>query len=162
MSVPRLIIDTNVLVSAFTSAQGAPRQVLRRVLSGRAQPLITVPLFVEYEAVLARPQTRERCPLSGPEQRKLFNALMACTQLIEVYYLWRPNLRDEADNHVLELAVAAADAPIVTYNTKDFNAAELKFPHIRALTPAQWLKAMDSTGPQVPRPGQRTGHNPKE
>jgi putative PIN family toxin of toxin-antitoxin system len=137
----RVILDSNVLVSAFTSAEGASRQVLRSVLNSEADALISVPLFAEYESVLGRPETRRRCPLTISEQGRLFDAFLSRTQLVEVYYRWRPNLPDEGDNHILELAVAAGDAPIVTYNRRDFRGGQLRFPSIIVETPAAWLKS---------------------
>jgi putative PIN family toxin of toxin-antitoxin system len=139
VALPQLILDSNVLVSAFTSAAGASRQVLRRILSGEAQALISMPLFCEYESVLARPGTQQRCPLSAAEQTQLFDALLAHTQWVEIYYRWRPNLHDEGDNHVLELAIAAGAAPIVTFNRRDFKGGELRFPAIIVQTPGAWL-----------------------
>jgi putative PIN family toxin of toxin-antitoxin system len=137
----RVILDTNVLVSAFTSSEGGSRKVLREVLSGDVVALLSVPLFVEYEAVLAQPETQRRCPLSTAEQGRLFDSFLSRTQLVEVYYRWRPNLRDEADNHVLELAVAAGDAPIVTFNRRDFRGGELRFPDLVVQTPGAWLRS---------------------
>lgn len=67
-----------------------------------------------------------------PEQA---GALGAC-----IYYLWRPNLLDEADNHVLELAVAARAAAIMTHNRADLVRSELRFPELRILAPAELLK----------------------
>jgi predicted nucleic acid-binding protein len=53
----------------------------------------------------------------------------------------RPNLRDEADNHVVELAVAGAADAIVTANVRGFRlAAQLRFPQRVVLTPAQAVK----------------------
>lgn len=141
MAMSRVILDSNVLVSAFTSSEGASRQVLRSVLNGAAEALISVPLFAEYESVLGRPETQRRCPLSVAEQGRLFDAFLARTRLVEVYYRWRPNLPDEGDNHVLELAVAAGDAPIVTFNRRDFRGGELRFPSIIVQTPDAWLKS---------------------
>ncbi len=141
MAPARTILDTNVLVSAFTSAEGAARAVLRQVLGGQIDALLSVPLFVEYEAVMARPETRRRSPLSTTEQERLFDAFLARTQLVEVYYRWRPSLRDEGDNHVLELAVAAGDAPVVTFNRRDFRTGELRFPDLVVQTPGAWLKS---------------------
>jgi putative PIN family toxin of toxin-antitoxin system len=138
---PSVILDTNVLVSAFTSAEGASRQILRRLLLGQAQALISVSLFAEYESVLARPDTQERCPLPSSAQAHLFDAFLSRTRLVEVYYRWRPNLPDESDNHVLELAVAAGDAPIVTLNRRDFRGGELRFPSLVVQTPAAWLRS---------------------
>jgi len=138
---PSVILDTNVLVSAFTSVEGASRQILRRLLRGQAQALISVSLFAEYESVLARPETQKRCPLSSSEQTYLFDAFLSRTKLVEVYYRWRPKLPDENDNHVLELAVAAGDAPIVTFDRRDFHGGELRFPSLDIQTPAAWLKS---------------------
>lgn len=141
MNVPYLVLDSNVLVSAFTSGKGASRELLRAVLRGECVAAISVPLFLEYEDVLARPQVRRRCALSLEEQEQLFDAFLARTELVEVYYRWRPNLRDESDNHVLELAIAAGGIPIVTFNRRDFAGGELRFPGLVVQTPAAWLKA---------------------
>ena len=136
----KIVVDTNVLVSAFTSGDGASREVLHRILIGHVQPVISTPLFAEYENVLSRPEMQARCPLSEAEQGALFDAFIAKTQMIEVYFSWRTNLRDEGDNLVVELAVAASPCNIVTHNLRDFANAELKFPSVKVLTPAQWLK----------------------
>lgn len=138
--INRIIIDTNVLVSAFSSAEGSSRVVLRGVLTGRWQPLVSLPLFTEYEDVLGSTEVMERCPLPACEREELLDAVLSRCQVIEVYFAWRPNLRDEDDNHVFELAVAAQDAPLLTWNVRDFASAELRFPKVRVRTPAQWLK----------------------
>ena len=136
----RIILDTNVLVAALTSPDGASRAVLRGVLQGLWEPMISLPLFMEYEDVMARREVLERCPLPEEERQALLDALMSRCTLVEVYYAWRPNLRDEGDNHVFELAVAAQDAALLTWNLRDFASAELRFPQVRVLTPAQWMK----------------------
>ena len=128
-----------MLVSALTSAEGTSRVVLRSALEGRWLPLVSLSLFLEYEDVFSRVNVIARCPLSETERQDLLDAYTACCQMIELYYTWRPNLRDEGDNHVFELAVAAQDATLLTWNLRDFASAELRFPNIRVLTPAQWL-----------------------
>jgi uncharacterized protein len=138
-----VILDTNVLVSAFTSADGASRQILRRVLRGEAVALVSVALYAEYCDVLSREELRLRCPLRPVEIDELLDAFLSASEMVEVFYNWRPNLRDEADNRVFELAVAAADAPLVTYNLRDFAQPQLKFPHLRIMSPAQWLASLN-------------------
>ena len=96
-------------------------------------------LFLEYEAVMGRPPFREACRLTQEEQTALFTDFLSVCRWVEVYYLWRPNLPDEGDNHLVELAVAAGAEWIVTQNIRDFARSELKFP-ARVVTPAQWLK----------------------
>jgi predicted nucleic acid-binding protein len=53
--------------------------------------------------------------------------------------LWRPNLPDEADNHVVELAVAGGAEAIVTHNKRDFARAELHFPGLRVASPGELI-----------------------
>ncbi len=64
---------------------------------------------------------------------------MASCSWTTIYYLWRPNLPDEADNHLIELAIAGNAHMIVTYNKKDFSRSALLFPHLAIVTPEQLL-----------------------
>ena len=70
----------------------------------------------------------------------VFDGLLSCSQWVEVFYAWRPNLPDEADNHLIELGVAAQAEAIVTRNLRDVSRGELKFPLLRVLTPGQCLE----------------------
>jgi uncharacterized protein len=140
MSIPSIILDTNVLVAALGSAEGTSRAVLRGALLGRWKPLISLPLFTEYEDVLSRDETLARSKLSVQDCQELLDALLSVSELVEIYYAWRPNLRDEGDNHVFELAVAAGDAVLLTWNLRDFTRTELRFPHLRIMTPADWMR----------------------
>jgi len=97
-------------------------------------------LYAEHEAVLGRPALFARCRLSVLERDELFDIYMARCRWTRVYYLWRPNLSDEADNHLIELAVAAGAEAIVTRNKRDFQGAELKFDNLAVLTPAECLR----------------------
>ena len=131
----RIVVDTNVFVAATWSTRGASRQVLRRCLLGRYEPLMSQALFAEYESVLARPGLFDRSPISGEERAALWAALVSRCLWVRVYYLWRPNLPDEADNHVVELAVAGNAEAIVTHNTRHFRRNELRFPGLGIVTP---------------------------
>jgi predicted nucleic acid-binding protein len=55
-----------------------------------------------------------RCPASHIEVVDLLEAFCAVSEWVPIFYLWRPNLRDEGDNHVLELAAAGNAHWIVT------------------------------------------------
>lgn len=66
---------------------------------------------------------------------------MAVCQWVHVYYLWRPNLPDEGDNHIVELAIAGYAQTIVTNNTRDFKKPELLFPRINIIKPNEFLEA---------------------
>ncbi|MFN7299643.1 MAG: putative toxin-antitoxin system toxin component, PIN family, partial [Pseudanabaena sp.] len=65
---------------------------------------------------------------------------MSVCQWIDIYYLWRPNLRDEADNHLIELAIAGNAQIIATKNIKDFLNSDLIFPNLSILKPEQIVR----------------------
>ena len=136
----RVVIDTNVFVSALLRADGRARAVLRLALRSDIKPVIGNALFAEYEDVLARAQLWAKCPLSEDERTELFEALLSVSDWVRIHFLWRPNLPDEADNHVLELAVAAGAEAIVTANVRDFGRTDLLFPNVSILTPRAFLK----------------------
>ena len=142
MACTRVIVDTNVIASALTSAAGANREVIRCCLSGLVEPLIGNALFHEYESLAARPSVRARCPLTPKEQDELLDAFFATCTWVRITFRWRPNLQDESDNHLFELAVAGGAAMIVTNNVRDLRSGELVFPDIGILTPAEFLKTL--------------------
>ena len=78
--------------------------------------------------------------LSAKERGEVFDGLLNRCRWVEVFYAWRPNLPDEADNHLIELAVAAQAHVIVTRNLRDVSRGELKFPSLKVLTPEQCLE----------------------
>jgi predicted nucleic acid-binding protein len=98
-------------------------------------------LLAEYEDVLGRSELFADAVLSTKERGEVFDALMNRCRWVEVFYAWRPNLPDEADNHLIELAVAAQADAIVTRNLRDVARGELKFPTLRVLTPEQCPEA---------------------
>jgi len=97
-------------------------------------------LFAEYENVSARLHILEKCPVSADDIQALMEAFCSVAEWVSMYYLWRPNLADEADNHLLELAAAGNAQWIATNNVRNFKRAELLFPGIRILTPEQVLE----------------------
>ena len=93
--------------------------------------------FWEYEAVLKREKILELLDVSLEEVDLVLAALLAIARRSNVHYLWRPNLQDEGDNHVLESAVASG-AIIITKNIRDFFSSDLRFPELVILTPQQF------------------------
>jgi putative PIN family toxin of toxin-antitoxin system len=135
-----LVIDTNVLVGALLRGGGASRRVLRACLSGHYQALMGAALFTECEDVLARQALWASALVPAKEREEVFDALVSRCRWVEVFFAWRPNLPDEADNHLVELAVAGNARAIVTRNIRDLTRGELRFPGLSVLTPEQCLE----------------------
>ena len=131
----RVVVDTNVVVAALGSPDGASREVLRRCLHGSYAPLIGESLFWEYESVLRREEPFAKSRASPAERNALWAALASRCEWIRVRYLWRPNLPDEGDNHIMDLALAGEAQAIITYNTADFRGGDLLFLQVRIVTP---------------------------
>ena len=134
------VIDTNVVVAACWSEHGAGREVVKHCLRGHYRPIIGAALFAEYEDVFGRDAVFARSPLSRSERMEVFRGFLAVCRWTEVYYAWRPNLPDEADNHLMELAVAGRAQAIITRNVRDLARGELRFPAIQILQPEQCIK----------------------
>ncbi len=135
-----LVIDTSVIISALIGQKGPSREVLRKALLSEYKPLISNALFQEYEDVSNREQIRAICPLSNNEITELLNAFYSICSWVPIYYLWRPNIPDEGDNFLIELALAGNATHIVTNNIRDLKNAELKFPSLEILTPETLLR----------------------
>ena len=134
-----VVIDTDVLVAGVRGSGDANR-VLQCCLDGQYRPLMGAALLAEYEDVMGRPLLWKRSRLSATEREELLDIFLSVCVWTHIYYAWRPNLPDEADNHVIELAVAGQAKYVVTRNTRDLWHGELRFPQLRVVTPGEILK----------------------
>jgi len=135
----RVVLDTSVLVAAARSARGASHALLSRLPDARFQPVVSVPLFVEYRAVLLRPENLLLRP--PPQAEGFLDFLLSTAHLQEIFFHWRPALPDPDDDLILELAVAASCRYVVTHNLRDFRGME-KWA-TAAVTPGGFLKLIE-------------------
>ena len=133
-----IVIDTNVFVAALRSAGGASRVVLRGALVGRYEPLFGNALWLEYQDLLNRPVWGDQT--TATERLQVLAALASRARWVRIYYAWRPNLPDEGDNHLIELAIAGGATAIVTHNVGDLRGGELRLGRLGILTPTQLLQ----------------------
>ena len=121
---------------------GASAKVVELCLRGHLQPVMGASLLAEYEDVLHRQALFANCRLNLAQRENLLDIFLSSCLWRHTYFSWRPNLRDEGDNHIVELAVAAAVSGVVTWNTRDFVSMELRFPALKFLSPPQFLKEL--------------------
>ena len=137
---PRVVLDTNVLVSALRSRRGAAWRLVQRVGTSAFEHVLSVALILEYEAVCKRPGAGLRVTPEVIDD--VLDYLAATGRQQPIHFVWRPTLPDPADDHVLDLAVAAG-ASIVTYNRRDF-APAARF-GVAVLTPQRFLEQLGGT-----------------
>ena len=133
---PSIVLDTNVLISALRSRRGASHRLVELIGGSEFVLNVSVPLVVEYEDVAKR-QARA-LGLSHQDVDDVLDYLCSVAELREIYFLWRPILRDPRDDMVLELAVEAACDFIVTHNGRDFGGSD-KF-GIQVVSPREFLQ----------------------
>ncbi len=138
--VKTIVIDTSVIISALIGKKGPSREVLRKSLLVEYKPLISNALFLEYEDVSKRKRVIDVCPLSSRKIAELLSAFYSVCNWVPIYYLWRPNITDEGDNFLIELALAGNATHIVTNNIRDLKNAELRFPELKIVTPVKLLR----------------------
>ena len=135
-----VVLDSNVLVAALRSRRGASFQLLKLLRGGRFEVAVSVPLVLEYEAVLRR-HARE-LGLARNEADGLVDYLCDVGYRQTIHFLWRPTLTDPRDEFILELAVAANCSAIVTHNVRDFAGASRFRLHI--MKPGDFLAALEA------------------
>lgn len=123
----RLVFDTDVVIAAVRSRSGASARLLRKALSKEFELLLSVPLALEYEAVLLRPEHRRVHGLSASDAEEVVNALISVAEPVQIRFLWRPVLVDPNDDMVLETAINGQADLLVTFNQHDFAEAKKRF-----------------------------------
>lgn len=136
MKIYKIVIDTNILVSALKSRNGFAYNLLSIIDDERFNVSVSVPLILEYEEAIKR--NKSKINLTKSEIEEVIDYICLISEKHEIYYLWRPFLKDPHDDMVLELAVESESDFIISYNKKDFTGIE-KF-NIKVITPKEFLE----------------------
>ncbi|TVQ65882.1 MAG: putative toxin-antitoxin system toxin component, PIN family [Balneolaceae bacterium] len=135
----QIVLDTNVLYAGIRSKRGASYKLLKHLNSGKFEINLSVPLVLEYEEVLLRKQPTLN--FTDKEIGQILDYLCHIANLHEVYFLWRPILKDPKDDMILDLAVRSNCQYIVTYNTRGFSGVN-QF-GVQVVTAQEFLKAIE-------------------
>ena len=136
MKIHKIVIDTNVIVSALKSKNGFSFKLLSVIDDERFKVFISVPVILEYEDAINRDKTKIK--LNKSDIDAILDYICLISEERKIFYLWRPFLSDPKDDMFLELAVESESDFIITFNKKDFKGSE-KF-GIKTLTPKEFLK----------------------
>lgn len=137
----KIVLDTDVIVAALRSPSGASAELLRRARQEQITLAASVSLFMEYEAVCTRPEHLQASGLSVRQLNLFLDGLATIVQPVEVHFLWRPQLRDPADELVLEAAVNASARALLTFNQRHFVGVAKRF-EVEVITPGEFLRSL--------------------
>lgn len=139
----RVVLDTDVVVAALRSPGGAAAELLRRVHAGRLHMLASATLFAEYEAVLMRPEHLRASGQSAAAMNRALDELAERVVRVHCWFQSRPQLRDPADEMVLEAAVNGRAEALISFNLRDFGDAPARFGLVLA-APGPFLRSLTS------------------
>jgi putative PIN family toxin of toxin-antitoxin system len=130
----KVVVDTNVLVSAILKPDSVPELVLSLVLSGEIVLCLSEPIATEYEEVLKRPKFKK---LDQGKVKELLSRLRSEAHWVDPKIRLLVTRADPEDNKFLECAVEAEADFLITGNTKHFPPG--KFQETVIVNPAQFL-----------------------
>lgn len=139
----KCVLDTDVLVAGLRSRTGASRRLLVLLHQGRFEAIASVATMLEYEAVLTRPENMKAFGLAVEEIERFLDSMSLLMTPVTPFFLWRPQLRDPADEHVLEVAVNGGADAIVSFNLRHFQTAAKRF-GVVVLRPGDALQRIES------------------
>jgi len=123
----RIVLDTDVMVAAVRSSRGASRRLLNAALNRRFETLLSVPLILEYEAVLKRREHLHAAGLKPSDIEAILDRMIGAATAVRLRYLWRPVMQDPNDEMVLETAVNGSAEVIATFNIRHLRGAAARF-----------------------------------
>jgi putative PIN family toxin of toxin-antitoxin system len=132
----RVVLDTCILFSALRSSSGASHRIVKSLLNSNFRPLVSTPVFFEYEEVLLRPKQFPH--LTAKEIEDFLDFIASACEHVRINFLWRPHLPDPDDDLVLELAVSGRADAIITFNQRYFVGSD-QF-GIRVISPRELIK----------------------
>lgn len=138
-----MVLDTAVLVAALRSDAGASRRLVLDALDRRFVLLLSVPLLIEYEAVLTRREHLQASGVTASEMQQILDALAAVGEAVQLSFLWRTVVPDPADDMVLETAVNGRADLLVTFNRRHFATAARRF-QMEVAAPGQALHRLET------------------
>ncbi len=139
----KLVLDTNVLVSALLNPRGTSSRLLLAWRRDEYELVTSGPLLAELAGVLARPYIRRNLQEAGIDASQLLTDLHTLATVVDPAETEAAVAADETDNRVLEAAVAGEADWIVSGGAHLLDLR--KYREIPIVTPARMLAVLESS-----------------
>ena len=137
----KIVLDTNVLVSALINPHGKPAQIINYVFENKIRLFTSPSIMEELERVLSYPKLMKRHGLNSEELKEFICDLLSIMSLIEEEKIIEVIMEDPSDNKYLSCAIDAKVDFIISGDIHLLNLGE--YEGIRIVTPAQFLEIME-------------------
>ena len=117
-----IVLDTNVIIAALRSKKGASFKLVSLLEYNKFILNISVPLILEYESIVVRELNHLK--INKKDLDIFLDYICTIGKKYDIYYLWRPFLKDPKDDFILELAYTSDSDFIITFNKKYFRGAQ--------------------------------------
>ena len=134
-----IVLDTNVIIAALRSKKGASFKLVSLLEYNKFILNISVPLILEYESIVVRELNHIK--INKKDLDIFLDFVCTIGKKYDIYYLWRPFLKDPKDDFILELAYTSDSDFIITFNKKDFIGAQ-EF-GLKILSPQEFLDLLE-------------------
>ena len=133
----RVVLDTNVLISAAISGRGACGEIWRAWRFGAFQLVTSPPILAEYERVLRYPRIARRLAWTGEQVAEVLHLLSEQTTTVHPTQSLSVIMADPTDDRFLEAAIAGEADCIVS---RDEHLLSLgRFEGVEIVAPARLL-----------------------
>ncbi len=139
----RAVLDTNILLAALRSRNGASFEIIRRYRMGEFALVMANTVLMEYEEILKR--EGPAFALLAETVDRFLNALCAGAEQIRTSGFWKPSLPDPDDEPLAQLALEAKVGYLVTHNLRHFPLD--RFTGIQIVSPKEFLQLLQSCPP---------------
>lgn len=139
------------MVAALRSPNGASRWLLTAALGRKITMVVSVPLILEYEAVLTRQEHLSSTRLAAQQVSEMIDAVAAAAFRVQLSFRWRPLLADADDDMVLETAINGGAELLATFNTRDFGSIGERFGCMTVLPREAVRLVRERSSQEVPR-----------
>ena len=141
----KIVLDSNVFVSALINPRGKPAQILNYVFENKIRLFTSPSIIEELERVLSYPKLVKRHGLEKQELKKFVSDLLSILSLVEGKKAIELIAENPADNNYLSCVVDAKADFIVSGDIHLLNLRE--YEGIQIITPAQFLEMLEKEKP---------------